>query len=196
MFFNHLVKNPAYNKAVTMQILTQLMKREFCMHILETERLQLIPFSLELKKLAIYDRMQITEKLGIGLSDDWPAADYAEALPTFIRRMEQDPFAAIWDGIIVHKADRLAIGGMGFHNGPDDTGTVEIGYDIIPAYRNWGYASEMAHRVIAWAFAQPRIRAVKARCVYHNIGSIRVLEKVGMRRIGQDGDMLQWEIRL
>src|SRR5262249_46400293 len=112
------------------------------------------------------------------------------------RRMEQDPFVAIWDGIIVRKADKLAIGEMGFHGGPDDTGTVEIGYDIVSAYRNWGYATEMAPRGVALAFKQPRIVVVKARCFYDNIGSIRVLEKVGMRRIGQEGDMLQWEIRL
>ena len=166
------------------------------MQILETERLKLIPFSLELKKLALYDRLRIAEKLGICLSDDWPAADYAEALPTMIRRIEQDPSAAVWDGIIVHKADRLTIGGMGFHGGPDETGCVEIGYDVVPAYRNCGYATEMAHQLMAWASAQPRIRAIKAGCFYNNIGSIRVLEKVGMRCIDREGEMLLWEKQL
>jgi RimJ/RimL family protein N-acetyltransferase len=166
------------------------------MQILETERLKLIPFSLEFKKLVLDDRTQIAEKLGIRLSDDWPAADYAEALPSFIRRMEQNPYGTIWDGIIVHKADELAIGGMGFHGAPDETGAVEIGYDIVPAYRNCGYATEMAHRLIAWAFAQARITVVKAGCFSDNIGSIRVLEKVGMQRIRQEDDMLHWELRL
>jgi RimJ/RimL family protein N-acetyltransferase len=166
------------------------------MHILETERLKLIPFSLELKKLARQnDRARIAEKLGIRLSDDWPTTGYAEALPTLIRRGEQDPFGTVWDGIMVHKADEVAIGGMGFHGGPDETGAIEIGYDVVPAYRNCGYATEMVHELIAWAFAQPRITIVKAGCFYNNIGSIRVLEKVGMRCIGWEGDMLQWEIR-
>jgi len=165
------------------------------MQILETERLKLIPFSLELKKLALHDRTQIAEKLGIGLSDDWPATDYLEALPTFISRGEQDPSGATWDGIIVHKADAIVIGGIGFHGGPDETGAVEIGYDIIPAYRNYGYATEMAHRLIAWAFEQPGITTVKAGCSSHNIGSIRVLEKVGMQRIKITDDELYWEIK-
>jgi ribosomal-protein-alanine N-acetyltransferase len=166
------------------------------MQILETERLKLIPFSLELKKLVYRnDRVRIAEMLGIRLSDDWPAADYVEALPTFIRRGEQDPSGAIWDGIIVHKADGVAIGGMGFHGGPDGIGAVEIGYDVVPAYRNCGYATEMADRLIAWAFAQPGITIVKAGCFYDNIGSIRVLEKVGMRRVGWVGNTLWWEIR-
>ncbi len=166
------------------------------MHTLETERLKLIPFSLELKKLVLHDRTRIAEKLGIRLSDDWPTPDYVEALPTFIKRVEQDPSGAIWDGVIVHKADGVAIGGMGFHGGPDVTGAVEIGYDVVPAYRNCGYATEMAQQLITWAFAQPGIMIVKAGCFYNNIGSVRVLEKVGMRRVSWVGDTLQWEIRL
>jgi ribosomal-protein-alanine N-acetyltransferase len=165
------------------------------MQILETERLKLIPFTLELKKLALHDRERIADELGIHLSNDWPAADYLEALPIFIRRGEEDPFGAIWDGIIVHKADRLAIGGMGFHSGPDDTDAVEIGYDIVPAYRNCGYATEMAQRLIAWAFTQPRIIVVKAGCFSHNIGSVRVLEKVGMHCISRNDNALYWEIK-
>lgn len=166
------------------------------MQILETERLKLIPFSLELKKLVLNDRTRIAEKLGIRLSDDWPAADYMEVLPSFIWSMEQDPYATTWDGIIVHKADGLAIGGMGFHGEPDETGAVEIGYDIVPAYRNRGYATEMARRLIDWALAQSGIMVIKADCFYDNTGSIRVLEKVGMQRISQENDMLHWELQL
>ena len=177
--------------------LTSYTKGKLRMHMLETERLKLIPFSLELKKLAaLNDRAAIAEKLSIRLSEDWLPADYAEALPTFIRRMEEDPSGAVWDGIIVHKADGVAIGGMGFHGGPDETGAVEIGYDVVSAYRNCGYATEMAHRLITWASAQPRILVVKAGCSYDNIGSIRVLAKAGMRCISQEGDMLWWERRL
>ena len=55
---------------------TSYMKGKPKMHILETERLKLIPFSLELKKLAaLNDRAAIAEKLSIRLSEDWPPAD-------------------------------------------------------------------------------------------------------------------------
>lgn len=63
-----------------------------------------------------------------------------EALPSFIEAMEQDPTGQVCDGIILHQADQVAIGGIGFHGPPDEAGMVEIGYNIIPAYEGQGYA--------------------------------------------------------
>lgn len=165
------------------------------MKIIETERLKLIPFSLELKKIALQDPTKLAQKLGVGVPASWPGPDFAEALPFFIGIMEKDASGSIWDGIVVHKTDELAIGTMGFKGGPDESGAVEIGYSIIPEYHNQGYATEMARHLIAWAFAEPGIKAVMAECLSDNIGSIRVLEKVGMRRLALEDNMLKWELR-
>ena len=72
---------------------------------------------------------------------------------------------------------------------------MEIGYNIIPAYEGQGYATEMARRVIDWAFQTPGIQAVTAECLDDNIGSIRVLEKIGMRRLAAEGNKLKWELQ-
>jgi ribosomal-protein-alanine N-acetyltransferase len=165
------------------------------MHILETQRLKLLPFTLELKKVTLSERARLTEMLGVAIPDAWPGADMLEALPFFIEAMEQDPSSEVWDGIIIHKADQVAIGGIGFHDQPDEAGRVEIGYNIIPAYQGQGYATEMARRVIAWAFQTPGIRVITAECRDDNLGSIRVLEKVGMRRLAAEGRMLKWELQ-
>ena len=118
-----------------------------------------------------------------------------EALPFFIEAMEKDPLGLVWDGIILQKADQRAIGGIGFHGPPDEAGRVEIGYNIIPAYEGQGYATEMARRVIDWAFHTSGIEVITAECLDDNIGSIRVLEKVGMRRLAPEGNRLKWELR-
>lgn len=165
------------------------------MHILETQRLKLLPFTLELKKATLAERARLTEMLEVEIPDAWPGVDLLEALPLFIQAMEQDPAGRAWDGIIIHKAEQIAIGGMGFHGGPDEAGMVEIGYNIIPAYEGQGYATEMARRVIEWAFHTPGIEVITAACLDNNIGSIRVLEKVGMRRLAPEGNMLKWELR-
>jgi [ribosomal protein S5]-alanine N-acetyltransferase len=34
-----------------------------------------------------------------------------------------------------------------------------------------------------------------AECLNDNIGSIKVLEKLGMRRLEPEGNMLKWELR-
>jgi ribosomal-protein-alanine N-acetyltransferase len=169
--------------------------RTSLVELLETPRLKLLPFTLELKKVTLSQRDRLAEMLGIVIPDAWPGADMLEALPSFIGAMEQDPTGLVWDGIILHKADQVAIGGIGFHGPPDEAGKVEIGYNIIPAYEGQGYATEMARRVIEWAFQTPSIEVITAECLDDNSGSIRVLEKVGMRRLATEGQMLKWELR-
>jgi [ribosomal protein S5]-alanine N-acetyltransferase len=165
------------------------------MPIIETRRLQLIPFSLELKKAAINDRARLIEMLGVNVPEGWPEPDLAEALPFFVENMEKAPNEPPWDWIAIHTLDQAVIGGIGFMGGPDQDGVVEVGYDIVPAYRLQGYATEMARSVIEWAFQSKGIKVVTAASLNDNVGSIKVLEKLGMHQVEPDGNMLKWEIR-
>jgi ribosomal-protein-alanine N-acetyltransferase len=162
---------------------------------LETNRLLYLPYSLELKKVTLQNKSLLANLIGARVPEDWPGPDLMDALPFFIERMELDPSGEVWDGIIIHKQNKVVIGDIGFKGGPNAAGVVEIGYSIIPAYRNRGYATEMVHCLITWAFQQPDIRAVIAECLDDNTGSIKVLEKLGMRRTALYGNMLKWEIR-
>jgi [ribosomal protein S5]-alanine N-acetyltransferase len=162
---------------------------------LETKRLQLIPFTLDLKKAAMNDRVRLVEMLGVHVPEHWPEPDLAEALPVFVEKMEKAPSEPVWDWIAIHRLDQGVIGGIGFMEGPNKDGVVEVGYDIVPEYRKQGYATEMARSLIAWAFQETGINVVTASCLDDNIGSIKVLENVGMRRLELDGNMLKWEIR-
>jgi ribosomal-protein-alanine N-acetyltransferase len=163
---------------------------------LETSHLTLIPFSLEMKKVVINNKAKLAEIIGVRVPEHWPGPDLTEALPFFLEEMEQNPSGPIWDGIIIHRADKVIIGDMGFvGGGPDAAGVVEIGYSIIPEYRNLGYATEMAQALIRWAFQQQEIKVVIASCLYDNIGSIKVLEKVGMRPLQPEGYLLKWQLR-
>ena len=169
--------------------------RTSLVELLETPRLKLLPFTLELKQVTLSERARLPELLGVAVPDAWPGADLLEALPHFIEAMEQEPTRQVWDGIILHKADQVAIGGIGFHGPPDEAGRVEIGYNIIPDYEGQGYATEMARRVIDWAFQTPGIQVITAECLDDNIGSIRVLEIVGMCRLAAEGNKLKWELQ-
>ncbi len=162
---------------------------------LETQHLLLLPFSLNLKKMVLHNKSELAKSIGVRVPDDWPGVDFAEALPFFIEQMEQDASGSVWDGIIIHRADQVVIGDIGFKGGPDEARAVEIGYSIVPAYRNRGYATEMAHALITWAFQQHDIHAVVAECLHDNIGSIKVLEKLGMRRVALHDGLLLWEVR-
>ncbi len=162
---------------------------------LETQRLSLIPFTLDLKRAALTEKAKLAELVGALVPENWPGPDVAEALPLLVAILEQDPSGAVWDGIIIHKADGVIIGDMGCKGGPNEEGIVEVGYSIIPEYRMHGYTTEMAHRLITWALQEQGIKVITAECLKDNLGSIKVLENVGMRRLEPEGAMLKWELR-
>jgi RimJ/RimL family protein N-acetyltransferase len=64
--------------------------------------------------------------------------------------------------------------------GPD----IELGYTLARAAWGHGYATEAAQAVLRWAFAWLRLERVIAVADPVNEASLRVLAKVGMRRLG------------
>lgn len=56
----------------------------------------------------------------------------------------------------------------------------KIGYALSSEYWNQGYATESTKEVIRFSFIEIGINRIEARCNYDNVGSYRVLEKLGM----------------
>lgn len=160
--------------------------------IFETKRLQLVPFTLELMKATLKGKDTLSKALGVEIPSTWPGPDLADAIPGFIAQMEREAAEFAWDWLIVHKKERIIVGDVGFMGGPKD-GIAEIGYSIVPEYRNQGYATEAALYLIHWALQQREVLRVTAQCLNDNLGSIKVLEKIGMRQLASDGTMLRWE---
>jgi len=160
---------------------------------LQTPRLTLVPFTHELITAAINDRALFAQRLGAHVPDDWPGPDFADLLPMLAQQLAQAPADAPWTRLVIYTADRALIGDVGCHGPPDENGVVEIGYSIVPACRSHGYATEAAQGLIDWLWTQ-HVARITAGCDVDNVGSIRVLEKLGMRRIGQEGNELRWEL--
>ena len=140
-------------------------------------------------------KVRLGELLEVEIPASWPGPDLAEALPFFVEEMEKDSSEAAWNWLIVLKEERVIIGDIGFMGGPNEEGSAEIGYSTVPEYRNQGYATEAADWLLHRAFQQHEVKVVTASCLNDNIGSIKVLEKVGMHRLEPDGNLLKWEIR-
>lgn len=165
------------------------------MNPLKTPRLELWTVSPEVARLAVVSRKKAGERLGLEISRDWPSRDLREALPELGRFVEHNPEAACWGiWLIVHAAARMVIGDIGFRGPADQTGTLEIGYSVVPGFRQQGFASEAAGALAQWAFGQPEVRRIIARCRMDNLGSIRVLERTGFRRTANEGGMTWWEL--
>jgi len=64
----------------------------------------------------------------------------------------------------------------------------ELGYWIAPALRSKGLMTEAAHAVVRCGFDQIGLHKVTVTCLAENVGSRRVIEKLGFRSVGRRED--------
>jgi RimJ/RimL family protein N-acetyltransferase len=102
------------------------------------------------------------------------------------------PLGAFGTYQIVRRADGCVIGDVGFMGPPDDTGAVSLGCAITEDARGQGYATEAVGALLGWAREQSGLVCVLADTTRSNVASQRLLERVGMRRIGEDGELLYY----
>jgi len=58
----------------------------------------------------------------------------------------------------------------------------ELGYIVHPRHQGKGYATEAARALLGWAFDEVGFHRIYGRGEPRNVASIRVLEKLGMRK--------------
>ncbi len=88
--------------------------------------------------------------------------------------------------------ERKAIGSISLWMLDRKNGTAGFGYAFNRAYWNRGYATEASRAILRVAFRMLKFQRVLATCDVRNVGSWRVMEKVGMRRKRTiDRDVLQ-----
>ena len=75
-------------------------------------------------------------------------------------------------------------GWIGLHLAEPITGQAMVGYSLLPAWRGRGYATRAVALLAEWAFRHAGVERLIAGTAPDNVGSQRVLEKVGFRREG------------
>ena len=168
---------------------------------LETAALDLTPFSPRHLLALIESEERFEDCFGL------PAAEGLrgflvshEVSPAWLEQLRKSVAEDPWvhGFAIVHREERLVVGSVGFKGPPDDQGTVEIAYGIVPTFQGRGYATEAAEACIAFAFADDRVRLVRAHTLAARGASTRVLEKCRFLRTGEvedpeDGPVWRWE---
>ncbi len=80
---------------------------------------------------------------------------------------------------------RTLIGCVGGFVKPD--GDVEIGYSTLPEFQRRGYGTEASSALVEWLLTRDGIRSVSAQTFPRLPESIKVMERCGMRFVG-NGD--------
>ncbi|WP_437964965.1 GNAT family N-acetyltransferase [Sorangium sp. So ce260] len=166
------------------------------MSTLTTERLDLTPVSLPLLEAVIRgDRLEAEAISGARFPDAWPGRALVErAFSSPLDRLREDPEAFLWGTRLMvtrGQEERVVVGSVVLNGRPDATGTVEIGYGVEGRSQGQGYATEGSRAVLHWTLQQASVRRVIATTPAWHRASLRVIEKLGMRRAGTlDHDLL------
>ena len=158
-----------------------------------TPRLELIAATAESTTLEMQNIAAFASALGVVPPASWPPPLHdAGSQAWYLDLLQQDDAVGwgLWY-LVVPQNERQLIGTVGFKGKPRD-GSCEIGYSIVPGFEGFGYATEAARRLIDWAFERPEIEKVTAETLPDLAGSIRVMEKCGMRFVGEgtpEGDV-------
>ncbi len=89
-----------------------------------------------------------------------------------------------FDFAICLKDSGLLIGGCGIRRETEMSQVANLGWAINPEFQSMGYATEAAKALIKFGFAQLNLAVIYATCDTRNDPSFRVMEKLGMTRVG------------
>lgn len=101
----------------------------------------------------------------------------------------------------VLQPDGLVVGHAGFHGPPDASGTVEVGYTVVPNQRGKGYSHLVLSALLDEAASTKLVRTVRATISPDNSPSLKVVNAAQFIQVGEqidevDGLELIFERRL
>jgi len=107
--------------------------------------------------------------------------DVQEFVGRFVDWQMESPRIGFQLAIVLPATGQL-IGNSGIRMAEANATEGDIGYELSPAHWGRGYATEAAGAMIDFGFRELMLHRIFASCVAENDASVRVLEKLGMRR--------------
>lgn len=158
------------------------------MHVLQTERLELVPITLPLVEAVMLDRRaDVMRLVDAKLPERWPGRALIErAFSASLENVRAAPDVRLWGDrlMITRGGERRLVGSVVFHGAPDAHGEVEVGYGVEESSQGMGYGTEATCAMVDWALAQPGVTRVTATTLPWHKASIRILQKAGFRASG------------
>lgn len=170
--------------------------------VIRSERLELPLLSASFLDACLAgDRAAMARLADFAIPEDFPGA-MVNVLRLRRGQLER-PGWAPWlaRAVVLREPARPMVGYVNFHGPPgindlELPGAAELGYDIFPAHRNRGYATELARALMEWARVEHGIRHFISGIAPDNAPSLRVIEKLGFADTGAvvDGERI-FELR-
>jgi|GEM_PF-3428676 len=169
--------------------------------MIQTTRLNLLTFSAQAYQAVFNnDLHKLATLVNIEQPDQWLSDNsIIESLKEAYDGFIDGGGSSLWGMFLyISKNSRKLTGIGGFKNGLDESGLVEIVYEIFPSFKNMGIATEAATALIDYAFEHDA-KGIKAHTTPYEDASIYVLRKLGMtyiRNIPVKEGIEQWRWEL
>jgi RimJ/RimL family protein N-acetyltransferase len=155
-----------------------------------SEHLKLVPMSRELMEaLQRGDRVGAQAMVGYRIPAQWPQA--IESTLRFriaIALAKPETVPLLLRAMVLRADPTLVVGRIGFHGPPDKSGMLEIGYEVLPAFRRQGYATEAVVAMFEWAQGDPAVLRFRACVSPQNLASRRLVAGLGLAEVGTQWD--------
>lgn len=102
----------------------------------------------------------------------------------FIDQQQEQPRTKFQLAVVLKSGDKL-IGNCGIRMASARAHEADIGYELSPDHWGQGYATEAARAFLHYGFTERQLHRICSGCIADNVGSVRVLEKIGMRLEGR-----------
>lgn len=144
---------------------------------IETDRLIL----RRLTRKDVHNMFEYTSDPEISTHTTWFAHQSIEDTMRYIEhnlRLQDQHQVHEWG--IVDKKGKKVIGTCGYTMWKPNHRTAEIAYAIARPYWGQGLMTEAVQAVLQFGFDKMELNRVEARCMVDNLGSERVMQKIGM----------------
>ena len=151
------------------------------MIFLRTDRLLLRPFEeSDLDSFAAY-----RSDPEIARYQSWTTPYTLDQAAAFLEKMRnaQAGSPGTWFQLAVERQSQPGlIGDCAFQVHAEETRHAQIGCTFSRLHQRQGYATEAVGRLLDYLFGELHLHRVTATCDVENVASIRLLERIGMRR--------------
>lgn len=155
-----------------------------------SQRLDLMAMSLELMEAVLSgDRERAQVMAGYRIPPDWPAGmEPTLRFRIAIARKQPEALPLLFRAMVLRKDPGVVVGRIGFHGPADDSGMLEIGYEVFPDHQRQGYAREAVIAMFGWARQDPGVRRFRATVSPGNAPSRRLVAGLGFVEDGSQWD--------
>ncbi|MDU6334590.1 GNAT family N-acetyltransferase [Clostridium sporogenes] len=163
--------------------------------LIQTERLELIPLTLNQLKLWIEDIYQLEKELDCSYKAESMEGFFLQIVKGQYEITQRDPNNYLWHSFffLVRKEDRVVVGSADFKDIPNENGEVEIGYGLGKEFEHNGYMTEAVKAMCGWALKQNGVTSVIAETDLEGLASQKILKRCGFKK-DKEEETLWWRL--